>query len=266
LNYRRFHAGRKKKNLPCRLDDYTKAMNKAFDDPRFQSQTESIRSLAFANRYLEVASWALTQEDYDLGNELLEEINNLNPALFSGQPAQVTKELLKHNIRNIDHDHDENLRRIFEHLAPQFQYLHKQLDWAIPSGYLRKGLQEMVWNRPQRGQEFLEKAKQYQASIDTALLEKIIAQLMLIRNELGDDAANKAFTNLRAPILEMGGRANLHELYGNYGLSRAFHRYQTEDYPAVLKEVFWVLQRAPEKLLNRGVASITLKSATRLLR
>jgi len=266
LNYRRFHSGRKKKNLTCRLDDYTKALDKTFSDSRFHSNQENIIQASLVNRYLEVACWALAQEDYKFGNDLLKEIQTLDQTVFSGQPTRLTKELLKHSIRDINQDHEQILRKIFGNLDHHFQKLAPQLHWAIPRGYLLKGFQELVFDRIGAGFSYLEAAKQHKASIDYPLLDKIVAQLVLIHDEIGEDAVRNAFSNLSKPIRSFGGKSSIDYLNGTYGLSRAFSFYQSEQYNAVLNEIFWILKRTPSKLINRGAIAITLKSTVNLIK
>jgi len=234
-------------------------------DFRFQSKQDNIRQLSFTNRYLEVACWALAQEDYAFGNDLIKEIFTFNPAVFSGEPAQFIRELIKHSIRNINEDHERTLNRISCNLSPQFQHLESQLNWAVTRGYLLKGIQEMIWGRTETGMTYLKTAKLRKAKIDNLLLDRIVAQLLIIQNELGDIPANESLSNIQRPISELGGKSSFRYLRADYGLNKAFSFYHKEKYEEVLREVIWVSKYAPSKIINRGVGAIIIKSTAKFL-
>ena len=260
LNFRRFHAGRRKKRLDCRADDYPRALTRTFEDPRFPAELAHLRPRALASRYLEVACWALIQEEYALGNGMLRKIDTLDPAVFEGDPAPFVRAVLKQSIRDFTADHAAILRRIFANLEAPFDRLRPQRDWAVAQGYLRKGVQEILWGRTEAGAALLEQAKERHAALEPPLLEATVAQLLLIRQEVGEDAAGRALAGLEKTLPLVGTAADLRKLHGIYELNRAFALYRAGQHREVLRALSGVARRSPGKLVNRGAAAIAVKS------
>ena len=264
LNYRRFHTGRRKKRLDCRANDYAHALTQIFDDPRFPADLLHLRSQTFANHYLEVACWALMQEEYVFGNKMLRKISDLESDIFDGNPAPLVRALLKQSIRDFQEDHETHMRRIFASLESPFDRLRTQLDWAIAHGYLRKGVQEILWDRIETGEQYLRAAKEHQAAAEPPLLDAAVAQLLLIRQELGDNVAEHALDNLVKVLPIVGNASDIRYVRGVYNLNQAFARYRAGKSSATLRALGRVARHAPEKLINRGAAAIAVKSLLRI--
>jgi glycosyltransferase involved in cell wall biosynthesis len=260
LNYRRYHSGRKRGKLACRIDDYTNAVNGACRDPRYPREYGNLRPRALASHYTEVACWALCQEEYGLGNDVLREIQRLNPAALSGSPAPFVGWLMRHTIRDWHYDHEELLTKVFANLNPEFQKLSVQLPWAITTGYLQRGMNELIWNRPDIGLASLEKAKQRRAAVRQPFLKKLVAQLVLIRSELGQDAAMAALARLEKPMYQLGGNASVRYLLGSFAFNSAFVLYRARKYRDVPQELRQAARYWPGFLVNKGFYAVMVKS------
>ena len=260
LNYRRYHSGRKRGKLACRMDDYTNAINGAFRDPRFPREYGHLRPRALASHYTEVASWALCQEEYELGNNILREIKKLNPGALLGRPAPFVTWLMRHTIRDWHNDHEKMLTQVFANLSPEFQNMSRQLPWAINTGYLQRGLQEIMWNRLEIGFACLEKAKQRRATVERSLLKKLVAQLVLIRSELGKDFALEALARLKKPLSQLGGDASVRYLFGTFAFNSAFLLYRAHKYRDVPQELRQAAKYWPGFLVNKGFYAVMVKS------
>lgn len=260
LNYRRYHSGRRRGKLACRIEDYTNAINGACSDPRFPREDGRLRPRALASHFTEVASWALCQEEYELGNNILREIRRLDPAALSGTPAPFVVWLMRHTIRDWHNDHEELLTKVFANLDAEFGSLSGQLPWAITTGYLQRGIQEILWNRPDIGLPWLEKAKQRRAAIRKSFLKQVVAQLVLIRSELGVDSARTALERLEKPLYQLGGDASVRYLFGSFAFNSALTLYRARKYRQAQQELRRAAQYWPGFLVNKGFYSVMVKS------
>jgi len=260
LNYRRYHAGRKRGKLDCRIGDYTNTLNRVFNDPRFPQEYISLRPRALSSHYSEVVSWALFQEDYELGNDILREIQRLDPAALSGHPAPIVKRLMRHVIRDRNNDHEKELTQVFANLDPEFRSLSQDLPWAITTGYLQRGINEIIWNRPDIGLKYLEIAKLRQATIEQSFLKQLVAQLILIRSELGLDTAMQALTRLERPLCQLGGEVAVRYLFGSFAFNSAFALYRARKYKSVPQELMRAAKYWPRFLVNKGFYTAMFKS------
>jgi glycosyltransferase involved in cell wall biosynthesis len=260
LNYRRFHSGRKKKNLLGRLDDYTNAVSRAFNDPKFPHRYLSLKDSTLSGYYSEVAVLALCQEEYNLGNGILRKIQRLDPSVLSGWPAPIVNRLLTHTIRDRHLDHEKVLNQVFANLDAEFQSLSTQLSWAVTTGYLQRGAREIIWNRPDSGLRCLEIANQRQAVIEQKFLDQLVTELTLISCELGLEPAMIALNKLEKPLHQLGGDTSVRHLYGHFAFNNAFALYRTHRYQEVPRELIRAVKYQPGFLTNRGFYSVMIKS------
>jgi glycosyltransferase involved in cell wall biosynthesis len=260
LNYRRYHSGRKRGKLACRVDDYTTALNRAFDDPRFPQEYVGLRPKALASHYGEVAIWALCQEEYELGHEILDAIQRLDATVLSGHPAPIVSRLVKHTIRDRNNDHEKELTRVFANLKPRFQELSEQLAWAIPAGYLLQGTREIIWNRSDIGLKHLDAAKRLRATIGQPFLKQLAAQLITIRSELGAGPAMDALARLEEPLRQLGGESGVRYLRGTFAFNSALELYRAHRYQHVPQELIRAVKSWPHFMANKGFYVAMVKS------
>jgi glycosyltransferase involved in cell wall biosynthesis len=260
LNYRRLHSGRTKKRLPARLDDYLRALNTTFSDPRCPADVLTLRKEAYANRYLEVAMYALFQGETADGRAWIREALALHPTIIEGFPSRLLNLLLNHSIADESQDHESLLQFVFEQLQPDMPQLGDQLNWAVARGYLLKGLRAILWERMAEGNVYFTRAKALNAEIDESLLQTLAYQLMLIEREFGEETGHKAFQRFTPHLVQLGGWRTLRKLQGIYAINRAFLSFKTQKYGKVLTNVGWAVTSDPSYLGNRGVMSILARS------
>jgi glycosyltransferase involved in cell wall biosynthesis len=260
LNYRRHHSGRIKKRLPARLDDYLRALNTTFSDPRCPADVLVLRKEAYANRYLEVAMYALFQGETADGRAWIREALALQPAIIEGFPSRLLNLLLSHSIADEGQDHESLLRFVFEQLQPDLPELWDQLNWAVARGYLLKGLRAVMWERMAEDNVYFTRTKALNAEIDELFLQTLAYQLMLFEREFGEGAGHKALQRFTPHLVQLGGWRTLRKLKGIYAINRAFLSFKTQKYGKVLTNVGWAVTNDPSYLGNRGVMSILARS------
>ncbi len=260
LNYRRFHAGRRKKRLANRLQDYENALNKVFNAPNCPAETLALRNIAFANYTLEVAGLALAQQESELGQKTLRRAVQLNPSLLRGEPCPLITFFLTNSIADENEKHEEILRTVQKHLPPEIDHLAEQFTWAAGQGYLLKGARAILWNRPKAARAHFEQAAARSARIDPEFLHYLAAQLNSYELEFGPAAAEENLRALAAQIKAFGNRRAARELGGIYLINRAFQNYHTGNYARVPGSVWGAMVQSPGYLANKGVWSILLRS------
>ncbi|MCK4785369.1 MAG: glycosyltransferase family 2 protein, partial [Desulfobacteraceae bacterium] len=153
LIYRRYHSGRLRKKLPCRLDDYTRALDTVFEDPRCPEDVMIIRNEAFASHYLEVAYYALLQGEIDFGQETIRRVIRLDPTLLDGNPSRLVDYFLNNIIKDENRDHEKLLWQMISHLPFEIAKLSEQTNWAVGRGYILRGTRAIIWNRIEVGED-----------------------------------------------------------------------------------------------------------------
>ena len=260
LTYRRFHSGRRRKNLACRLDDYFLALEKTFDDQRCPKEVVLLRKQARSNHYLEVASYALVQDEIDLGQEVIREVIDLDPTWLSGSPSRLMGYFLNFGIKDETQDHQEQLMKFITNLLPEAQACSDEYDWAVAQGYLLKGVRAIIWNRCEEGENYLAQAKIKGACIDESFIQKLTALLLSYELEFGGEKTCSLLQRLSPHIRMIGSSSSLRKLRSCISVNRAFQDYSDENYLSVLSNIFWAVINNPKYLYNRGVYSIFFRS------
>jgi glycosyltransferase involved in cell wall biosynthesis len=260
LNYRRHHSGRIKKRLPARLDDYLRALNTTFSDPRCPANVLVLRKEAYANRYLEVAMYALFQGETADGRAWLREALALHPAIIEGFPSQLLNLLINHSIADESQDHESLLQFTFEQLQSDIPQLLDQLAWATARGFLTKAVRAILWERLVEGDAYFAQAKALNAEIDETFRQHLVHQLILCRMEYGEEVAQRTLQRLAPHIAQLGGQRALRKLKGVYAVNQAFHSYGTQEYGKVLAHIRQAVANDPGYIANRGVMSLLARS------
>jgi hypothetical protein len=167
---------------------------------------------------------------------------------------------MRHTIRDWHNDHEKLLTQVFANLSAEFQNLSEQLSWAITAGYLQRGLHELIWNRSDIGLACLEKAKQRRATIEQTLLKQLVAQLVLIRSELGLEFAMEALVRLEKPMGQLAGGASVRYLFGSFAFNSAVLLYRAHKYQEVPQELRQAARYWPSFLVNKGFYAVMVKS------
>jgi glycosyltransferase involved in cell wall biosynthesis len=260
LNYRRFHAGRKKKKLRCRFGDYTRALDLAFKDPRCSAGVIALRKQACANHYTEVACWALAQGETELGNEIIQEILILNPEAGSGNPSRLASALFNYAIRDESIDHEKVLPDLYRCLPPALAVPPGETAKLVARGYLLKGTRSALWGDSAAAEKYFARAAALRAEADASYRMMVAAQLAVYEAELGPEAAASMARQLFARLNGYYGPACARQIQGYLASDQAFTSYRQGDYSTTLRAVSQAIANDPRYLSNRGILSITARS------
>ena len=158
LNKRRYHSGRGKKNLLCRLKDVERALTAIFNDPRCPTELKAIQDKAFDHHIMVLTFLAFVQQETGLGHKLIHKLIDTEPSLFVGIPSQLVIFLTVESSNDENMNHEEVLTLIFSQLPPVFSRPVEQYNWAVGRGYLLKGVRNIIWGRQEKGEMYLNQA------------------------------------------------------------------------------------------------------------
>ena len=260
LNYRRYHSGRGRKNLPGRLNDVKRALDTTFNDSRCPAEVLTLGETALVHHLLVLIFLAFNQEETALGHEFSRELVRIDSTLAKGRPSRLVKFLLAESVADENMDHAQVLQRIFKQLPPELAYLSEQYDWAVQRGYILRGLGNIMWGRQDRGEKYLIQGAELGAKVDEPLLRVLTAQLLNYEAEFGFEATQKLLYALSVELKKVGTQMDRRWLRGHYFINRAFRDYRNGQYQQVSSSVFQAISSDPTYLGNRGTLSILSRS------
>ncbi len=265
LNYRRYHSGRRKKNLPARLNDYVNALNNVFNHPACPQEVLSLRHTALANYHLELLFLAFAQEETGLGQQYLRRAIQLDPSLLQGAPCRLVNFLLAKSIADDSRNHEEILATIMAQLPSEFRWLARHYEWAAARGYLLRGGRAVIWGRPAAGRAYFQAAAKAGARVDDLFLRLLTAQLINYETEFGQEAARARLQTLARCLADSGAPAAGRWLRGNYLVNDAFRKHRQGDYAEASRNALQAIFQDPAYLFNRGVLAILFRSIGRVV-
>lgn len=260
LNYRRYHSGRPRKKLSCRLDDYTRALDTIFNDLSCPQDVKALRSDAYASHYLEVAYYALLQGEINLGQEIIRKVIRLDPTLLEGNPSRLVDYFVDNVIKDENRNHEKLLRQMISHLPFEIAEFSEQTNWAVGRGYILRGTRAIMWNRIEVGQDHFARAKSLGAQIDEAFLRQLVAQLLNYEAEFGPEATEEVIQRLSPFLNWVGKPASARWLKGCYSANKGLRSFKAGEYSIVPGNVLRAAIYDPAYLLNRGLLSIMSRS------
>lgn len=264
LNYRRYHSGRGRRNLPGRINDVERVHAAIFADPRCPQEIRSLGRMALKHHLMVIVSLALIQNETELAHKYARELVELDPSVTEGEPCELVDFLLSECIADESVDHEELLRRVFAQLPPELARLSSRYDWAVARGWLWKGIRAVLWGREEDGRARFARALERNAGLDDALMQLATYHLLGYEKEFGTEAAMTVLSDLRSQLnrVTKGGGDKLES---SYLVNRAFERYRSGKYEKVPSMVLRAWGKDPSYLTNRGVLSIFLRSMARTM-
>lgn len=259
LNFRRYHSGRGRKNLPGRIDDVKRAQAAVFADPRCPEETRALKPLAIKHHLMVIVSLALIQDEAGLSTKYIKELVDLDPSVIQGSPCELVEFMLWESIADNSVDHETLLGRIFSRLPGEIGLSPGQFQWAVSRGWLWKALRAMIWGRVEEGRMNFEHAVRQQAVIDENLIQLTTHHLLACNNAWGSAAAVKALKEIE-PYFEKLSKHAGDRLAGSYHINRAFEKYHLGENRGVPGLVLEALGNNPAYIANRGVISVFLRS------
>jgi hypothetical protein len=148
---------------------------------------------------------------------------------------------------------------MFAQLPPEFSSLATQAAWAVQRGYLWKGIRSVMWDQPEAGRAYFQRAFELRAVVDDPLLQHTTYHLLGYENERGAEAALNVLEHLRPFLNRLSVRGG-DKLEGSYLVNRAFENYRSGAYDQVPGKVWLAWRRDSAYLFNRGVVSIFVRS------
>lgn len=262
LNYRRYHSGRGRRNLPGRIGDVEQVQAAILADPRCPQEVRDLGRMAIKHHLMVVVSLALIQNETELAHKYARELVELDPSVTEGKPCELVDFLLSECIADESVDHEELLKRVFSQLPDELSYLSSQYEWAVARGWLWKGIRAVLWGREADGRAHFARAVEWKAGLDDALMQLATYHLLGYEKEFGTDAVIRALSALSPLINQVAGRGG-DRLEASYLVNRAFERYRSGKYGKVPGMVLRACGKDPSYLMNRGVLSIFLRSMAR---
>jgi glycosyltransferase involved in cell wall biosynthesis len=253
LNFRRYHSGRPRKNLSCRLRDVERALSITFEDPRCPDDVLALRDIALKHHLMVLVSLALIQNETSLGVEFLRRLEGIDPSVFEDNPSELISFLIREVVADENLDHELLLRKVIEQLPPDMQYVQDQYDWAVARGYVEKGARNIMWGQLVKGNNHLKKAHDCGAKVQRTFLDELAAHLLNYKVEFGSEAAQIVLNNLTHELEIVAEREDLQYLSGLYFLNSAFRDYRKGQFREALPNVFKAITSNRRYLANRGV-------------
>ncbi len=260
LNFRRYHSGRGRKNLPGRLDDVSRALKATFDDPRCPKDTLALRPLALKHHLMVLASLAFIQGESDLGQEYTRQVIKIDPNVLRGEHCELIEFFLMESVADENVNHVDLLKTIFAQLPSEIAEPNDRYDWSVAYGYLLKGVRNIIWGRYELGKSQLEKAGQLGVIIDEAFLRRLAHQLLGYENEFGSQKAEEVIAELIPQLERVVDRKSTRRMTGLYAANLAFRDYRADDFKLVPSQVARAIANDPSLAVNRGVISIFVRS------
>jgi glycosyltransferase involved in cell wall biosynthesis len=262
LNYRRYHSGRGRKNLPGRIADVERVQAAIFADPRRPQQVREIGRMAIKHHLTVIVSLALIQNETDHAHKYTRELVALDPSVIKGAPCELVDFLLFECIADESEDHEALLEQVFAGLPRELSALSAQYDWAVPRGWLWKGIRALMWGRDKAAETYLARALALRPSLDERLMQLITYHLLGYETEFGAEAVRRVLQKL-IPWLNRLAKRGGDKLQGSYLINRAFDLYRSQEYKKVPSLVMRACRSDPAYFRNRGVLSILLRSLAR---
>jgi glycosyltransferase involved in cell wall biosynthesis/SAM-dependent methyltransferase len=265
LAYRRLDTGKPYKNLPAKLDDMVRALNRAFTDPRCPAEVLTLRSLAYRNIYLAWAFQASVQGESALAQPYFRKVLDYDPSILEHGAEELLRFLL-HTTTGDGGDHEARLRQVFSQLPSEITALTQNYEWAVARGYLIRGMQNILWGRLEQGEAHLARAAELGVQVDDRFIQTLTQQLLNYEAAFGATATRSVVQNLALGLERIAGRASMRQLQGSYSVNRAFEDYRQKRYRRVIANVFWAIAYEPAYFANRGVISILMRSIVGAIR
>lgn len=268
LNYRRYYADRHLSDLLERCQAEKTCQDIILFDPRCPQEVKALADKAYTSTYLIWSFFAFTQQEIELGQNLLHMALKLSPDLGKGSPSELVEFFLFNctaceppNAETAGHE--EMLALIFSHLPLEYSHLDRQRDWAVAQGYLLRGMRSIVWNQGQHAQALFQKARESEAEIDNSFIQKATHQILAFEREMGPEMTETTLAELCGQVEAVAGKKAKGKLHSCVAVNRAFRQYQTGEIQHIPADMVRAIAENPAYIANRGVVSVLVRSYMR---
>jgi len=264
LNYRRYHSGRGRKDLPGRINDVKRVQAGIFSDPRCPDDVREMGQMAIKHHLTVIVSLALIQNETELAQKYVRELVELDPSVIKGKPCELVEFLLSECIADDSVDLEILLKQVFSQFPQDLAWLSSHYDPSVARGYLWKGIRAIIWGREKDGYSYFARAVDLHANMDENLIQHTTYHLLGYENEFGSDAVMRILSNL-IPYINQVTKHSGNRLESSYLINRAFVKYQAKNYKEIPIMIFRAWKSNPPDFTNRGVISIFLRSLFRMV-
>ncbi|HAV76807.1 MAG TPA: hypothetical protein DCX53_05565 [Anaerolineae bacterium] len=203
---------------------------------------------------------AFAQNETVLGQEFIREAVRLKPSIIEGMPCELMTSFLINCIDDENLNHETQLQSVLDQLPPELDWLFDQYSWAVMQGYLLKGTRALIWDRPDNGRDYFERAVMLNAQVDDYFLGILTDKLLDYEAEFGIEAAEDIHQSLGPYLKKVDKKNSIPRLQSSLMINRAFQSYHAGDYARVPMTILPAIVRNPKYLANRGVLSILFHS------
>lgn len=259
LNYRRHYPTRMIHNVQERMTAAVQTLEKIFADQRCPQAVAGLYHQALGITYLVWAYEALIQEDTALGQALLRQALQHEPALR--QPAAT--ELRSFFVtRSMQHgsELDRFLHQVFAQLPAELAWLAPDRAAIVTQAYQQLAVQAAIWAREQEAEALFAKAAQVQTTCSANFLAYVTHQLVSYEPALGAENTQRAIRTLLPYLATLGYPYRAQAFNSHVRAAQAFQHYAKGHYTAVPGAVIRAMLGAPRYLLNRGMLVILAHS------
>lgn len=260
LHSRGYHAGRRIGSLEKNWQEELACQELIFSDPRCPPAVLSTRGRARMVITLMWANVALAQGETALARRLLSEVARVSPACFEGRPSFFLSFLVGYCADDESEDYAALLDRIWPQLPPEVPETLSGYLWARPRGHLLRGVRALIWGRLEEARHHLARAAEFGVTIDEEFVQQVTHELRGYELHCGADAARAMLATVGSGLAPYIGRRSAGWIEVGYLADRALHRHRAGSRDRVTADLVRAVTHHPRYLLNRGVASVLVKS------
>jgi hypothetical protein len=263
LNYRRYYAGRIITQAFERANAAVRALETVFADPRCPADILALRNQALGKTYLIWSHEAFLNNQTELGQEYIRKALELDPSFLENKADKLFEFIVMRGVQDA-HKNDELIPRLFSQLPPELNGLQSSRDQILGRIYLVRCICEVTWNYESMDNNYFSKAAQLGAQLNKHLLGFLTFHMMNFEAEFGLDTTITSFERLTRS-LAFAGRATpyFRWMMGGFLINKAHKDYRDGKYANVPSTVVKAILNNPSYLINRGVASIFVRSLIR---
>lgn len=265
LTLRRLYPNRRFSDIPSRLSSMMRGLERGFEGLRASEQSEHIEAQALAELFLGWSIQAYAQSEPDIGSTYLLEATRLNPSLTEMSGLPVCRQLVWATVRSVS-DQSVSLPNFFSHLPPKMDWLRDREVWCYGYCHFLLGTSHIIWNRPDSARPHFQESKALGFVPDETALNRLIADLLNLRLYLGADEHQRAQQEIEPVLKELGGMAAVRHVRGRLAFNRALLNYHDRGYDEALRDATRTLAADPSFVLNRGLISVTARSAWHIVK
>lgn len=261
LNYRRHYRERIIRNVQERMTAAVQTLEKIFSDQRCPQAVTGLYHQALGITYLVWAYEALLQEDTALGQTLLRQALQQEPAFLQAAASELRSFFVTRSMQH-GSELERFLHQVFAQLPDELAWLATARDAIIAQAYQQLAVQAVIWGRRQEADAFFAKAAQLQTPCSANCLAYITHQLLSYEQALGAPNTQRAIRTLLPYLTNLGYQCSAQALNSHVRAAQAFQQYTKGQYTAVPGAVIRAILGEPGYLMNRGMLAILAHSLT----